>query len=167
MAALQPKNCLNHWLDISSLILNQLKESVLILNDKFEIIKCNHAFLQLTSKDRNTVTGNNIQSFFSPGRSNDLNYNNIANALGLDHEVQITSNQHEKTCIISINKFMPTNLSLGYIVTISDITKLKTKTDVYSLIFLDLNKLKHVNDSLGHDIGDEILATIGYHAASV
>ncbi len=39
-------------------------------------------------------------------------------------------------------------------------------TEVFALLYFDLNKFKTVNDTLGHEIGDELLKSVGARTAS-
>lgn len=50
---------------------------------------------------------------------------------------------------------------------LTDLARSDSSNTLVSLFFFDLNRFKEVNDTLGHDIGDQLLKEVGNRAAAV
>ena len=55
----------------------------------------------------------------------------------------------------------------AFTATLAELARSDSRSTLVSLFFFDLNRFKEVNDTLGHDIGDLLLAEVGNRAAEV
>ena len=56
---------------------------------------------------------------------------------------------------------------LAFTASLTELARSDSRDTLISLFFFDLNRFKEVNDTLGHDVGDELLCAVGSRAAQV
>ncbi len=55
----------------------------------------------------------------------------------------------------------------AFTATLTELARSDSRNTLISLFFFDLNRFKEVNDTLGHDVGDQLLKAVGRRAAEV
>ncbi len=178
---------------LSGSIVNQMSESVVILNSKHEIVHANLAFKKLIKAEKTDVRGKSFYSFMCSKRGEDKNL--LARILPVKHSSQQieatisrkdgkklhvlltasllkTREEDSKTLITltDVTKIIETEHKLGELAFKDPLTgfgnraslypylqKLEASCEGVALFFIDLDSFKNINDSLGHDFGDEVI----------
>lgn len=55
----------------------------------------------------------------------------------------------------------------AFTATLTELARSDSRNTLVSLFFFDLNRFKEVNDTLGHDVGDQLLNGVGQRAAEI
>nr|WP_168711032.1 EAL domain-containing protein [Ningiella ruwaisensis] len=181
---------------VSDSVLHQMLESVLILNDKEEIIQVNPAFCHLVGLNEERILGQPIDKFLLHDRKDDLSFldglskdalsqkrvkvkrhnDSSIDALLTASDLQLSgTDEHIILTLTDVSELVAAEKKLSHIAYSDSLTGFgnraalnrtlenlsKTEDDSRpdaALFFIDLDSFKQINDTLGHELGDKVLA---------